>query len=105
MSNSLQLRVAKRADLPLIEKQLYAQYKDTNYGLAYPRCETITELLAEFGLYSLDWKRGLRIIESAQGMPLAAFGLLFSPEDLGTGTMIERNNHSMVYRIGPYILS
>lgn len=98
------LRPARRSDLSLIEKQLKAQYDHPECGLAYPRCETATELLAEYKLYGLRWQRGLRIIVSELGVPQAAFGLLFSPEDVGSGTMIERSKRAMVYGVGPYLL-
>lgn len=103
MLRRMTLRPARRSDLALIESQLKAQYDRPETGLAYPRCETATELLAEYKLYGLKWQRGLRIIESEEGEPLAAFGLLFSPEDVGSGTMIERSNRAMAYGVGPYL--
>jgi GNAT superfamily N-acetyltransferase len=100
---SMKLRPAGRADLPLIEARLKHQYDHPDTGLAYPRCEIARDLIAEFKLYGLRWRSGLRIIETADGRPVAAFGFLFSPEARGRGTMIERSNHLMAYGVGPFI--
>ncbi|MGE6785487.1 GNAT family N-acetyltransferase [Ensifer adhaerens] len=86
----------------MLEIQLRRHFDNPAGGIAYPRCETADELIAEFKLYGLNWRRGLRILETTWGSPVAAFGFLYSPEDLARGTMIERSDGAVAYSLGPY---
>lgn len=95
------LRRARHADLPFLERLLKRSYDRLEEGYAYPRCETAVELLAEFKLYGLRLAQAVRIME-VEGKPVGAFGFLYSPEEAGSGTMIERSSRAMAYGIGPY---
>ncbi len=98
--HNLKLRPIRSADLPLLEARLQREFDNPDSGTAYPRCKTTGDLIAEFKLYGLDWRRELRILEAADGRPVAAFGLLYNPEDLGSRTMINRSEAAVA--VGPY---